>query len=148
MIHNFSLAYSFVFSSVRLTPLQNTPYDGAMRYRALGHKNNTEVDDPEVDIVLIKNGRKSCFHVAVLWSNDLENAKVVCAQEVLYRTKEDDPDVYFAVYDVCEQMVSFCLCRPSSQEIKDTSQHSVRNEHEKVAERLRTYVASNAEVLS
>lgn len=109
---------------------------------------STEVDGPEVDIVLIKNGRKSCFHVAVLWRNDIENAKVVCAQEVLYRTKADDPDVYFAVYDVREQMVSFCLCSPSSQGIKDTSQHSMRREHEKVAERLRAYVTSNAEVLS
>jgi hypothetical protein len=53
-----------------------------------------KVEDPEVDIVLIESERESCFHIAVFWSSDgFENSECVCAQQVLYRTTEDSPDV-------------------------------------------------------
>jgi hypothetical protein len=108
-----------------------------------------EIETPEVVIILIRNQRKRCFHIAVPWSNGgVKNAKVVCAQEVLYRTKEGGADVYFAVYDVYAQMVSFCLCSPSSQEIEDVLQRSMEGGQEQVAERLKAYVDSNTKVLS
>jgi hypothetical protein len=102
---------------------------------------DAEVDGPEVVIMLIKTERKSCFHIAVPWSNvDVKNAKEICAQQVLYRTEDDDPDVYFAVYDA-----RFNL---SSQQIEDISQHLMEREQDRVAQRLKAYIASNVKVLS
>jgi hypothetical protein len=110
---------------------------------------DSEVDDPDVVIMLIKNGCNSCFHIAVPWNNsDIENAKAVCSQAILYRTKEDDPDLYFAIYDIRAQMVSFCLCSPSQEAFEDVSQYFIQREGERVAERLKVYIVSNAEVLS
>jgi hypothetical protein len=84
----------------------------------------------------------------VPWSNgSVNNAKEVCAQEVLFRTKEDDADLYLAVYDLCAQMLSFCLCSPFSQEIEDVLPRSKEGEQEQVSERLKAYVASNAKTL-
>jgi hypothetical protein len=70
-----------------------------------------KVEDPEVDIVLIESERKSCFHIAVFWSSDgIENAECVCAQQVLYRTTEDSPDLYFAVITSIPRSYTFtCL---------------------------------------
>ena len=110
---------------------------------------NPEIDGPEVVIMLIKNERKSCFHIAVPWSNiDIEHAIEVCAQQVLYRTKRNDPDVYFAVYDFRTQTLYFCLFNPSSQRIEDVFQRSMVTKQEQVARRLKDYIASNAKVLS
>jgi hypothetical protein len=110
---------------------------------------DSEVDDPDVVIMLIKNGCNSCFHIAVPWSNsDIENAKAVCSQAILYRTKEDDPDLYFAIYDIRAQMVSFCLRSPSQEAFEDVSQYFIQRKGERVAERLKVYIVSNAEVLS
>ncbi|KAF2993359.1 hypothetical protein E8E13_001708 [Curvularia kusanoi] len=107
------------------------------------------LDDPEVFLVLIKNERKSCLHIAATGTNtDIENAKAVCAQAIFSRTREHDPALYFAVYDDHAQNVYFFLFFPSPQEFEDVSQYSMRKDAAQVAEWLKTYTVSNAEVLS
>ncbi|KAF3017898.1 hypothetical protein E8E12_000172, partial [Didymella heteroderae] len=66
---------------------------------------DSEGGNPDVLIILIEHGRNNCFHIVVPWSNDdIENAKAVCSQAILYRTKQDDADLYFAVFDIRVQM--------------------------------------------
>ncbi|KAH8710283.1 hypothetical protein GQ44DRAFT_434805 [Phaeosphaeriaceae sp. PMI808] len=109
----------------------------------------SDQNDPEVLVIVVKNDHKICFHIAVTCSNtDIENAKAVCSQAVLYRTMENDPEVYFSVYDSRNQVVFFCLCDPSKQEFEDVSYYSVQVEAGKIAEWLKTYIVSNMEVLS
>jgi hypothetical protein len=106
-------------------------------------------DNPDVLIVLIKHGHRTCFHIAVLYGNDdIDNTKAVCCQAVLHRTTQGDADVYFAVFDIGLQMVHFCLCSPSQQEFEDVSRHAMEQEAERIVERLKTYITSNADVLS
>jgi hypothetical protein len=79
-----------------------------------------ERGNPDVLFVLIKHGCNICFHIVVPWGNDkIENAKAICSQAVLYRTTQDDADLYFAVFDIRVQMVHFCLCSPAQQELRD-----------------------------
>jgi hypothetical protein len=107
-----------------------------------------EQDELEVMVMVVKNESNSCFHVGITGGNtDLENAKAVCAQAILYRSSEDNPDLYYSVYDSLTQMVSFCLCSPSKLEFQDVACYSMRREADKVAQRLKTYIVSNAEVL-
>lgn len=107
------------------------------------------LDSPEVFLVLVKTGRKSCFHLAVTGTNrDIENAKMVCAQAVLCRTEEHDPAVYFAVYDTRAYVVYFCRFIPSQQELEDISSYSMRKEANQVAQWLKTYIVSNTSVRS
>jgi hypothetical protein len=41
---------------------------------------NAALDNPEVIIMIVKNGCKSCFYMGVTGTNaDIENAKMVCA---------------------------------------------------------------------
>ena len=109
----------------------------------------TDEDNPDVLIVLIKHGHRTCFHIAVTCgNNDIENAKAVCCQGVLYRTTQDDADVYFPVLEIGLQAVHFCLCRPSQQEFEDISRHDMEQEAERVVERMKTYIVSIAHVLS
>lgn len=98
--------------------------------------------------MVVKNERKSCFHMAITYANtDLENAKAVCSQAILYSSTEDDPKLYYAIHDSHAQMVYFCLCDPSQQVFGDVSHYSMQGEADKVAEWLKTYIISNAEVL-
>jgi hypothetical protein len=98
--------------------------------------------------MVIVDERKSCFHMAITGTNtDIKNAKEVCSQAVLERSTEDDPDLYYSVYDSRTQKVFFCLCDPAKQEFKDVSCYSMQEEADKVSERLKTYIVSNAEVL-
>jgi hypothetical protein len=107
------------------------------------------LDSPEVFLVLVKTGRKSCFHLAVTGTNaDIENAKMVCAQAVLCRTEEHDPAVYFAVYDTRAYVVYFCRFIPSQQELEDVSSYSMRKEANQVGQWLKTYIVVNASVRS
>ena len=67
-------------------------------------------DNPDVFIVLIKHGRHHCVHIAVpLGNNDIEDTKAVGAQAVLYRTTQDDAELYFAIFDICLPMAYFCV---------------------------------------
>jgi hypothetical protein len=105
-------------------------------------------DEPEVDIVLVKDERNNCFHIALARKNtNIENAKAICFQAVLYYTNEEDPSLYFAVYDTCTQMVHFCLCDPFQQTFEDTSCYSIQTAAEVIAKWLRVYTDSNAAVL-
>lgn len=79
---------------------------------------------------------------------DIENAKMVCAQAILSRTREHVPTLYFAVYDSLAHIVYFCLFSPSRQDFEDVSRYSMRKEGNEVALWLKTYVVSNAEALS
>lgn len=98
--------------------------------------------------MVIGNENNSCFHMAVTDTNtDIENAKAVCSQAVLYRSTGDDPDLYHAVYDSLMQMVSFCRCSPSREDLEDVSCYSIQREAGKVAQWLKTYIVSNAKVL-
>lgn len=113
------------------------------------HWDGADGDNPDVLILLIENGHHTCFHIAVPWgNNDIENAKAVCSQAVLYRTTQDDADVYFAVFDVRLQVVYFCLCSPSQQEFEDVARHSMQREAGRAIEKLNTYIVSNTNVLS
>jgi malonyl CoA-acyl carrier protein transacylase len=106
----------------------------------------TEHDEPEVVVIVVENENNSCFHIAITGSNtNIKNAKVVCCQAILYRSSEDNPDLYCSVYDKVTQMVLFCLFSPSKQELKDVSCYSTQREADKVAEWLKTYVVSNAD---
>jgi hypothetical protein len=80
-------------------------------------------------------------------NTNTENAKEVCAHAVLYRSAEDDPDLYYSVYDSRTQKVFFCLCDPAKKRFEDVSCYSMQGEADKVSERLKTYMVSNAEVL-
>jgi hypothetical protein len=105
-------------------------------------------DSQEVIIMVVKNENSSCFHMAITGTNtDIENAKAVCSQAVLYRSTDGDPDLYYAVVDSVPQTVSSCLCSPSKQEYEDLTCLSMHREAGKVAQRLKTYIISNAEVL-
>jgi malonyl CoA-acyl carrier protein transacylase len=107
-----------------------------------------EQDDPEVIVMVVENESNTCFHMAITGINtDIDNAKAVCSQAVLYRSSEDDPDLYYSVYDSPTQMVFFCLCSPSKQEFGDMACYSMHREASKVAQWLKTYIVSNAEVL-
>lgn len=113
------------------------------------HWDGADGEDPDDVIVLIKYGHRTCFHIAATCgNNDIEDAKAVCCQAVLYRTTQGDADVYFAVLDIGSQVVHFCLCSPSQQEFEDVSQHAVEQEAERIVERMKTYIVSNADVLS
>jgi hypothetical protein len=112
------------------------------------HTEEPEQDDLEVIVMVVGNESKSCFHMAITGTNaDIENAKAVCSQAILYRSKEDDPDLYYCVYASLTQTVFFCLCSPSKQEFEDVSCYAMQREIDKVAECLKTYIVSNAEVL-
>lgn len=103
--------------------------------------------------MVVVNERNSCFHTAIAGTTgskhntDIENAKAVCAQAVLYRSAEDDTNLYYSVYDSGTQEVFFCLCDPAKQEFEDVSCHSMQEEADKVSEWLKTYIVLNAEVL-
>ncbi|KAJ5063702.1 hypothetical protein J3E74DRAFT_287990 [Bipolaris maydis] len=107
-----------------------------------------EQEDSEVIIIVIKNESMYCFQVAIAGTNtDVENAKAVCSQAILYRSTRDDPDLYHAVYDSLTHMVSFCRCSPSKEDIEGVSCYSMHREASKVTQWLKTYIVSNAEVL-
>lgn len=106
-------------------------------------------DRSDVLIILIKHRHHTCFHTAVTCgNNDIENAKAVCCRTVLYRMTQGDADVYFAILDVRLQVVYFCLCSPSQQEFEDASQHFMQGQAGRVIKKLKTHIASNADVLS
>jgi hypothetical protein len=108
-----------------------------------------DADNPDVLIILITHGRQTCFYIAVpRGNNDIEDAKAVCCQAVLYRTTQGDADVYFAVLDIDLQAVHFCLCSPLQQEFEDVSRHAIEQEAEGVVERMKAYIVLNADVLS
>jgi hypothetical protein len=110
---------------------------------------NAEQEDPEVILLVVTNETSSCLHVALTCANnDIENAKVVCAQAVLYRITVDDPSLYFWVYDNRSQAAFFCLCDPIRGDLEDISHYSVQENADKVAEWLKKLHISNAEVLS
>lgn len=105
-------------------------------------------DDPELVIAVICKGRTSFFHIAAAWTNtNLENATAVCSEAILYRSKEEDANLFFAECDSRTDTVYFCLCDPSRLTFEDVSHYSVHSEAEQIAERLKTYVCLNAEVL-
>ncbi|KAF2691561.1 hypothetical protein K458DRAFT_425499 [Lentithecium fluviatile CBS 122367] len=107
-----------------------------------------EQDVPEVVIMSICDTRAFCFHVAITWSiPDIENAKAVCSQAVLYRSTDNDPLLYFAVYDRHTQTLYFCLLDPAQQTYEDMIHYSTQHQDGEAATRLQTYVASNAEAL-
>jgi hypothetical protein len=98
--------------------------------------------------MVIVDERKSCFHMAITGTDtNIENAKEVCAQAVLYRSAEDDPELYYSVYDSRTEKVFFCLCDPAKKGFEDVSCYSMQGEADKVSEWLKTYIVLNAVVL-
>ena len=107
-----------------------------------------EQDVPEVVLMSISDGRAHCFHIAMTGSNtDIENAKAVCAQEILYRSTDSDPLLFFAAYDRCSRMVYFGLLDPRQQTCEDIAQFHMPCQGTQIAKRLQACVASNAEAL-
>jgi hypothetical protein len=93
-----------------------------------------EQDNPEVIIMVVKNESNSYFHMAITGINaSINNAKAVCSQAVLYRSLEDNPDLYYSIYDSLTQIVFFCLCSPSKQEFGDMAYYLMHREVSKVA---------------
>ena len=104
------------------------------KQRYTTHIEESEQEVSEVIVIVIGNENNNCFHMAIADTNtDIENAKVVCSQAVLYRSTGDDPDLYHAVYDSLMQMVSFCRCSPSREDLEDVSCYSIQREAGKVA---------------
>jgi hypothetical protein len=113
------------------------------------HWDGADADNLDMLIVLINHEHNTCFHIALTCgNNDIKDAKAICCQAVLYRTTQDDADVYFAVFDIFLQTAHFCLCNPSQQEFEDISRHAMEQEAERVVERMKTYIVSNANILS
>jgi hypothetical protein len=82
----------------------------------------SELAAPEVVVMLIRDGRTICFHIAITYTNtDLESAKAVCSQAVLYSSTENDACLFFAVYDCTTQMGCFCLLDPKEQIYEDVA---------------------------
>ena len=93
-----------------------------------------EDNDSDISILSISNGRDVCFHIAVTDGNtDIEEAKDVCSQAVLYRSLKDDPDLHFAVYDRGSQTIHLCLLHPGEEEYEDVSNCSMHGQAEGVA---------------
>jgi hypothetical protein len=99
--------------------------------------------------MVVENESNSCFHIAITGTNtDIENAKAVCSRAILYRSSEDDSDLFYSVYDSLTQTVFYCLCSPSTQEFEDVSCNSMQGEADQVAEWLKPYIVVNAESLT
>jgi hypothetical protein len=80
-----------------------------------------------------------CFHVAIICNNtDIENVKAVCSQAVLHRSTDNDPLLFFAVYDGRTQMVYFCLLDPKLGTFEDVAQFQMLRQETHVAARLQT----------
>jgi hypothetical protein len=100
----------------------------------------------EIAVVAISNQRNVCFHTA--WTNgDVEDAKGICAQAVLYRSTSQCPHLYYAVYDNSTRTFHFCLLDPKEQEYTDVAAYSLESQGERMLAALETYVTSNAQVL-
>ena len=85
--------------------------------------------------MVIQNARHSCFHIATTWTNtDLENAKAVCSQTILYRSSEGDASLYFAVCDSRTQIVLFCLYNTLVETIKDVPSYFMQSEAGQIVE--------------
>jgi spore germination protein YaaH len=107
---------------------------------------NTAQDGLETAVVAISNQRSICFHTA--WTNgDVEDAKGICAQAVLYRSTPQCPHLYYAVYNSCTRMFYFCLLDPKEQEYTDIATYSLEHQETRMLAALETYVTSNAQVL-
>jgi hypothetical protein len=108
----------------------------------------SELAVPEVVVMSIRNGRTIGFHIAFTCNNtNIENAKVVCSQAVLYRSTDNDPPLYFAIFDRHTQVLYLCLLDPQQQTFEDLAKYQMPWQETHVAARLQAYVASNAEVL-
>ena len=116
------------------------------------HTYTIRVEEPEdalqTTVILISDGRHICFHLAVSQNNaDIDDAKAVCAQAVLYRSTPYNASLYFAVYNTSTQLVHFCSLDPAAQTYKDTKKYSMRSETSEAEARLQAFVASNSRVL-
>jgi hypothetical protein len=77
--------------------------------------------------MITENKSNSCFHIAIMGTNtEIENAKAVCSRAILYWSTEDDPDLYYSVYDSRTQIVFFCLCSPCKRGFEDVSCYSMQ----------------------
>ncbi|KAF2786383.1 hypothetical protein K505DRAFT_380314 [Melanomma pulvis-pyrius CBS 109.77] len=107
-----------------------------------------EDEVPEVVVVSIKKGTTICFHIAATYTNpDIENAKEVCSQAVLYRSTENDPLLHFAVYDRHTQTCCFCMLDPKELHFDHVAEFQLLGQATRVAATLKDLVASNAQVL-
>jgi hypothetical protein len=106
----------------------------------------SESDGEAASLLAIHNERKLCF--LMLFSHmDIEDAKAVCAQAVLYNSTPDDCLLYYAVYDFPTRMAHFCLCDPRGETFEDVAKHSMRSHAGQVATLLRIHISSNVRVL-
>jgi hypothetical protein len=106
----------------------------------------SESDDGTMSLMAIHNERQLCFHVAVSHV-DVEDAKAVCAQTVLFNSTPDNCPLYYAVYNISTQMVHFCLCDPQEETYEDVARCSMRSHASQMAAWLRAYVSSNVQVV-
>jgi hypothetical protein len=110
-------------------------------------KEVTEQDGLSTAVVTISDLHKICFHTA--WTNgNVEDAKVICAQAVLYRSTPRSPLLYYAVFDSRTQTGHLCLLDPKEQEYTDVATYSSGYQKEQMLAVLEMYVTSNAQVLS
>jgi hypothetical protein len=108
----------------------------------------SEQEAPEVVIMSICDERALYFHIAITCANtDIENAKTICSQAAIYYSTDDDPLLYFAVYDRYTQVLYFGLLDPEQKTYEDVVEFQMPWEENHVAARLQAYLASNAEVL-
>lgn len=93
-------------------------------------------------------GPTTCFHIAITGTNkDLENAKVVCSQALIYWTSDKNPPLHFAVYDRHTQKLYFCLLDPKDLTLEDVEQFEMPSQETQVAAKLQAHVASNVKAL-
>lgn len=86
-------------------------------------------------------------HCCFLGLRAVAALQTVCSQAVLERSTKDVSNLFFSIHDHCTHKVYFGLCNPLQQAYEEVSKYSMLKEADKVAEWLKTYVLSNAEVL-
>ncbi|KAL5400403.1 hypothetical protein PMIN03_012407 [Paraphaeosphaeria minitans] len=107
-----------------------------------------EQDVSEVIILCIIRDRNICFYIAITCTNtDIENAKAVCSQAVVYRSTYNDPNLYLAVYDTATQMVWFCLLNSAQLEYEDVAYKSMERQASEATEMFQAFLASSSQVL-
>ncbi|KAF2023087.1 hypothetical protein EK21DRAFT_95193 [Setomelanomma holmii] len=101
--------------------------------------------DPQYIHLIASKGTTDAFHIVVLWQGtDIEEAKEICAQEVLHKSTESDGVLYFALYHPTEQKLYLCTVDPNEGEMSDISNGAVQD----MASTLKTYVEANYQALA
>ncbi|KAF2105474.1 hypothetical protein BDV96DRAFT_592384 [Lophiotrema nucula] len=110
----------------------------------LGDPWSVSLDDSgEQGHLSISKDSVTAFHVLLLQDGDIEDAKHIAAQEVLYKSTAMDAVLNFAIYHSTEGKVYFCAIDPHDMEMNDLANCSVQD----MSNRLKMYVDANFAVL-